>query len=140
MTRSAGAVVQEALRQFASRDYDAFLEVLHPDIEWHPSSSVVAPGATMLPTYRGRAGIKRWLKTIDESFEEYAPEAREIEDLGEDRALVSAMVTVRRPGGQRTTSEVVWIVTAEDGKLRRMRSYADLEEARRSAGLGGEAA
>jgi ketosteroid isomerase-like protein len=132
MTRSVGGLVQEALRQFGSGDYDAFLEVLHPDVEWHPSSSVVAPGATMLPTYRGHAGIKRWLKTIDEAFEEYAPEAREIEDLGDDRALVSAMVTVRRPGGQRTTSEVAWIATAEDGKLRRIRSYADMDEARRA--------
>jgi ketosteroid isomerase-like protein len=136
MTESTGAVVQKALRHFASRDYDAFLEVLHPDVEWHPSSSVVAPGATMLPTYRGHAGIRRWLKTIDEAFEEYAPEAREIEDLGDDRALVSAMVTIRRPGGQRTTSQVVWIATSEDGKLRRMRSYADMNEARSSAGLG----
>ena len=140
MTESAGTVVQEALQHFAAHDYDAFLEVLHADVEWHPSSSVVAPGATMLPTYQGHAGIRRWLKTIDEAFEEYAPEAREIENLGDDRALVSAMVTVRRPGGQRTTSEVVWIATTEDGKLRRMRSYPDMEEARRSAGLGGEAA
>jgi ketosteroid isomerase-like protein len=136
MTESAGAVVHEALRHFAAHDYDAFLEVLHPDVEWHPSSSVVAPGATMLPTYQGHAGIRRWLKTIDEAFEEYAPEAREIEDLGDDRALVSAMVTVRRPGGQRTTSEVVWIATAEDGKLRRMRSYPDMDEARRIASSG----
>jgi ketosteroid isomerase-like protein len=136
MSGSAGAVVEEALRRFGVGDYEGFLAVLHPDVEWHPSSSVVAPGATMLPTYRGHAGIRRWLKTIDESFEEYAPEAREIEDLGGDRALVSALVTVRRPGGQRTTSEVIWIATAEDGKLRRIRSYPDMDEARRAATLG----
>src|SRR3954451_17206297 len=46
MSGSAGAVVQEALRTFRAGDYDGFLDVLHPEVEWHPSSSVVAPGAT----------------------------------------------------------------------------------------------
>ena len=56
----------------AHKDFDAVLELIHPDIEWRPA---LGPGGAEGRVYRGRDAYERWLRTeLLEVWEEFRGE------------------------------------------------------------------
>ena len=113
-------------------DFDAYLELAHPDIEWYPVIAQLVEGQSTV--YRGIPGMRRfweeWHEVFDFRFDE-----TDIRDLG-DRVLVLSHVSVTgRASGVDLDTPLAMVVTFEDGLAIRTVSYLDHAEALRAVGL-----
>ena len=119
------------LEAFNERDVDGFAGVTTPDFEWSPS--VVAVDGEI---FRGREGIEAYFGRMSDAWAEFTTVAEEVRDLG-DRVL-----WVGRLQGRGLTSGVPVDVAlsilydVREGKVSRMHSFLDHDEALRAAGLG----
>jgi len=121
----SGEVVRGAIEAFNRGDFDAVAELIHPEIE------VIRLGG--LPTVSGR----------DAAFGLMLPDAFESQELviddirvEGDVVLVSGPFHARGAGSgielNRDSHSVFWL---EDGLIRRMGTYFELDEALAAAGM-----
>jgi ketosteroid isomerase-like protein len=121
----SGEVVRGAIEAFNRGDFDAVAELIHPEIE------VIRLGG--LPTVSGR----------DAAFGLMVPDAFDSQELvidgmrvEGDVVLVSGPFRARGAGSgiqlSRESHSVFWV---EDGLIRRMGTYFELDEALAAAGM-----
>ncbi len=110
-------------------DVEIFPEYFDPAIELEsPLSSVVGE------PYRGYSGMERWVGDLDEQFTRWSISTDEVREIG-DR--VFTLTTIRARGrasdvGLEFPSASI-IEFADDDRLRRIRIYLDVDEARAAA-------
>lgn len=111
---------------FKNGDIDACVELLHPDVEWHPS-----PRLDELDAVRGREDVRITLQVLHDRFLEG------LEVLPEDGRQVGdhmLMVTMLRGRNQFTkqpiSSRECWVVSIRDDKLGRIVCYPNAPAAR----------
>lgn len=115
------------------RDIDALAGVTTSDFEWFPVFAARVEG----DAYRGRQGIEAFLGEVDETWQEFRPVPEEYRDLG-DRVLALGRLRTRgRASGAPSDSPWGGVYDFRDGKVSRIRTYLDRDEALRAAGLPG---
>lgn len=113
------------------RDIDTLAGMTTPDFEWFPVFAARVEG----DVYRGREGIEAFLGEVDETWEEFRPVPEEYRDLG-DRVLALGRLRTRgRASGVPSDSPWGGVYDLRDGKVSRIRTYLDRDEASRAAGL-----
>jgi ketosteroid isomerase-like protein len=115
------------------RDVEAMLEELDPEVEWHPA--VLASLAGTGTVYRGREGVREWMRNMFESFGEVHTEFSEIRDLGDRIVAIGHIRTVGKESGAETESPIGYLLDIKSGKATRIRTYLDPKEALEAAGL-----
>ena len=124
--------VRSGYESFARGDLEAVLELLDPDVDWHPA---IAP-ILGVEAIRGREGVRQFFtKDLFEGFDEFQAEPLSFEDLGE-----IVLVMVRYTGrGESTGLELnqtfATVYEIRDGKTVRMRDYPSRAEALAAVGL-----
>ena len=125
---------RSASQAYNRRDVEAFLEVAHPDVEWHPAASRALIGADAA-VYRRHDGMRQMFREVDESLVAADSEWLDIRDLG-DRIIATGRIHTRgRASGAETESPVAVVVDFAEGKVLRVRSYLDPKEALEAVGL-----
>ena len=125
------AIVRELMGAVDRRDIDTFAGVVTPDFEWFPLFAAHVEG----DAYRGREGIEAFLGEVDETWEEFRPMPEEYRDLG-DRVLALGRLRTRgRTSGVPNDSPWGGVYELRGGKVSRIRTYLDHDEALRAAGL-----
>ena len=118
---------------FNSRDVEAALEELDPEVEWHPRMAKLVGGEATVS--RGHEGVREMLRDLEEAFDEIHGEFAEIRDLG-DRLLAIGRLRNRGKGsGAEVESPVAYVVEFKNRKAIRVRTYLDPKEALEAAGL-----
>ena len=113
------------------RDIDAFAAVTTPDFEWFPVFAARVGG----DVYRGRQGIETFLGEVDEIWEEFRPLPERYSDLG-DRVLGLGRLRTRgRASGAPSDSPWGGVYDVREGRISRIRTFLDHDEASRAAGL-----
>jgi ketosteroid isomerase-like protein len=99
-----------------------------------PSAEIVPLRAALEGTvYRGENSFDEFWAAVDESWETIGIEAEEITDYG-DRVLVIGRLRGRAKGTDvEVDSPMAWVMAIADGKMTKMRTYLDIDEARRDA-------
>jgi ketosteroid isomerase-like protein len=69
-------LVHRAVDAFNQRDLDAFLALMHPDIEATPRLAGMEGG------YHGHDGLRRWWHNLLDAWPDYKAEVVEVRDLG----------------------------------------------------------
>jgi ketosteroid isomerase-like protein len=115
------------------RDYEAVLEELDPEVEWHPALLASLEGRPTV--YRGHEGVREWFRDIEELFEELQTEFSEIRDLGDRLIAIGTIRTRGRASGAKTESPIAYVTEYKDGKAIRIWTYLDPKEALEAAGL-----
>jgi ketosteroid isomerase-like protein len=112
--------------EFKNGDIDACVELLHPDVEWHPS-----PSLDELDVVRGRDDVRTVLEVLHDRFLD------DLEVLPEDGRQVGdyvLMVTMLKGRNQFTkqpiSSRECWVVSIRDDKLGRIVVYPNAPAAR----------
>jgi ketosteroid isomerase-like protein len=114
-------------------DTEGAVEIYDPDVEWRPAVQRLLGGDTAV--YRGRHGVREFLRDLDETFAEIRIEIAEARDLG-DRALFLGRFHGRgKESGAETRSPIAYLVDFRNGKVTRVVSYLDHQQAREAAGL-----
>src|SRR3954452_9796580 len=111
---------------FKTGDIDACVELLHPEVEWHPT-----PRLDELDVVRGHDDVRATLQVLHDRF------AEGLEVLPEDGRQVGdhvLMITVlsgrNQFTGQSIKARECWVVSIRDDKLARIVSYPNAPAAR----------
>lgn len=107
------------------RDVEAYLEHVHPDVEWHPLSG-------REEVYRGHEGIREFFRERSAEGESATPSAQRFSVEGEHVVVVGSVRRVSRGG--LADSSVAWLLRMSEGKLIEMRAFRNEREARAAAG------
>jgi ketosteroid isomerase-like protein len=108
-------------------DWDGVLSFYGPDTDWD-----MRPGG--LGKYDGPAALRRFFVDWSGSYKEWDIELEEIRDLGD--GIVLAIALTRGRSGRRASwvqLPFAMIATWRDGRVARITSYTDIDEARASA-------
>ena len=112
------------------RDLDALVEELDPQVEWH--SALVGLGTAV---YRGTEGVRELFRDADETLEGMVFEVSEMRDLS-DRVVAFGRLRARgHESGVETDVSFNQVVDFRNGKVSRLRSFLDREDALEAAGL-----
>jgi ketosteroid isomerase-like protein len=133
MSQENVELFRRALEAFNRRDFDAVLEQLDPEAEWHPGVAASLGGETT--TFRGQEEVRKGLQDLVDAFEDLHLEVSEMRDLG-DRVL--AMGRLRAHGtesGVEIESPWAYLVQYKSGKAIWVRAFLDPKEALEAVGL-----
>jgi ketosteroid isomerase-like protein len=131
MSRENVEVVKGIYQSTAHRDWEAVMANYSPDVELDSS---VFPGGGV---YTGLDGIREWFRQWFGAWEEYRDEVEDYIEAG-DHVVVLFAPHGRGKGSQVEIAQrmaAVW--TLRDGRVTRLRYFADRAEALRAAGRSG---
>jgi ketosteroid isomerase-like protein len=132
MSEQSVQVVRAAQDAFLAGDVEAALDVLDPDIEWHATVGGIDEGAV----YRGRDEVIRAFADYFEVWERMELRADDYIDAGGDDVVVFHHEVARgRESGAVVETDTATIQTVRNGKIVRVRSYMDREQALAVAGV-----
>ena len=115
------------------RDIESFLEMLDPEVEWHPGLVSLLEGEATV--YRGREEVRKLLQDIFEAFADFRFDFSEIRDLGDRILAVGEMRGRGTESGVEIESPWAFHIHLRNGKATHVRVYLDPEEALEAAGL-----
>jgi ketosteroid isomerase-like protein len=116
----------EALNQ---GDVESALELVQPDIEWN-TYLVPGPGGG---TYRGYDGVRELWTDVRNIFTDYRNDPEELIEAGDK---VVSFICIRGRGslsGAEVEARIAHVFTFRDGKILRVDSFEDRDEALRAA-------
>ncbi len=131
MSQENVELAYRAADAFNRRDFDAFLALVDPHVEFRPLDVELEGGGP----YRGHDGFRSWMEDQLRVFPDFSGEIEEIRDLGD---MTVARVRVRGHGGESDapTEGISWQVTEwRKGKAIRFRDFRSEAEALAVAGL-----
>jgi ketosteroid isomerase-like protein len=131
MSQENVEIVRRCDEFWAKRDYSFIREVVHPDGAIDLSRNELNP-----EVYRGYDGFLRWVKTVEEIWDQFTVVPEEFIDAGE-RVFVGIRISGQGKGsGVEVNMRVFNVWTFRDGKVWRLTGgYRDRAEAREAAGL-----
>jgi ketosteroid isomerase-like protein len=133
MSQENVEVFKRGFEAYNSRDVEAVLATVDPEVEWHPLLPVLLGGEATV--YRGHAGVRELVRELDDAFVEFRSELSEIRDLGERVLAIGRLRGRGRGSGVATETDVVWMVEFNDGKGLVIREYLNPNEALEAVGL-----
>jgi ketosteroid isomerase-like protein len=130
MSRENVEVIEGLYRTFNQRDMTGLLDLLHSEVEWVPVLAVLEGHV-----YHGHDGVRRWMKDLGTDWESFELFYDEIRDLG-DQVLVFGHWRARgRTSGGESEQPGTWLYELERGKVMRLRTFTNPDEAREAVGL-----
>jgi ketosteroid isomerase-like protein len=116
---------------FNARDLDAMLALIDPSCEWHSAFAAVFGGG-----YRGRDGVRRWHRDLEESWgDKIRVEPEAYFDLGEHTLAFSVLHGRGQHSGAEVAMPAAHVIRWRDGLLVYFKAYGDREEALRDLGV-----
>jgi ketosteroid isomerase-like protein len=123
-------IIKRFVDAFNERELETFAAMTTPDFEWTTSMMAVEG-----EVFCGREGIDTYFERMRDVWDDFRGFADDYRDLG-DRVLSLGRLEGRgRASGVHVTTPLAILFDISGGKVSRMRSYLDLDEAMRAAGL-----
>ena len=130
MSQENVEVYERAVDATDRRDLDALLDEFDPDVEWH--SALVGMGTQV---YRGKEGVREVFRDLDENFTGMVVEFLEVRDLGDRVQALGRLRARGHESGVQAEGSFNQVVDFKNGKVIRLRSFLDRQEALEAAGL-----
>jgi ketosteroid isomerase-like protein len=122
-------MVRRAVEAYELEGLDGVLRYYDPEIEWTSTEAYIEPA-----TYRGHAGVRRYLGTIEEEFEDLRIEPVELIDAGE-QVISSVRISGRgKASGAHIALTLISLCSLQDGLIYRVRNYPDMTATLEAAG------
>jgi ketosteroid isomerase-like protein len=107
------------LSAFQGGDLDECIDILHPDVEWHPSPKLLESEAL-----RGRARVRHYLEALHGRFDggpQVIPE--DGRQIGEHLLMISVFTGTNAFNGTEVKVRECWVVTVRDDRWARVVCY-----------------
>ena len=130
MSQENVELVREGFARWNEGDYEFLISAATPDVELHSRF-----GNLTGESYRGHAGVRKWLADIQQSFERFDLWLDDIRDLGDDVLAIGGLDLRARGSGLDMKQPMGWVFEIRDGRLARMHFYAQPGEALEAVGL-----
>jgi len=121
--------IQEAVAALNRGDVDGMAAALDPDVELVPLRAALDGSV-----YRGHEGLRRWMADMAEDWTEFEVALQEVRELGQGRVMIQATMHLRGQSGVALDSPAAWLCDMRDGRIGRIRFYADSAAALAAAG------
>ena len=111
-------------------EWDEVLELLDPEVEWETTGQFVEGGV-----YRGHEGVREFLETLGEEFDEFHSDAERFAEVGD--LVVAEIQTsgIGKQSGARVEVEFTMLIHLAGGRITRLRNFMDRAQALEAAGL-----
>jgi ketosteroid isomerase-like protein len=123
-------VVRRGIEAFSRADWEASVELMDPDIEWHDAPDL--PGAQV---HHGREAVLTQWKGMGEALEGFTVEAERFFDAGDQVVVFLKSLGRGRASGVPVSRELAQVVTVRDGRATKIVGYDDRTKALADAGL-----
>ena len=132
MSQENVETVRSAFLAFADRGFDGLAEFLHPEINWRAMEGALDDVGEM----RGMEATRLYVRDWFETFDDFTTIPEELLDAGEG-CVVGVMHVSGRAKLSGITTELRYaaLYTLRDGKIARIREYANRQEALDAVGL-----
>jgi ketosteroid isomerase-like protein len=119
-----------AIDAFNADDLDRFLDECDPQVEVHSRFTEVGG------VYRGHVGLKRWHQDLSDRWEYLRLELERLIDVDDHTVLaLMTMYGKGRGSGIEVSQPIAHLDTVRAGKLSRIVTYTNRNEALKAAGL-----
>ena len=122
--------VRRIIAAFNAGGLDGITEFVHPDIEFQEPPTQPAPRSL-----HGVEDARKAFASFEGVWEEHRTEIVEIRDLGDDEILSLTVEHYRGRGGMEVSQQAGAIYTLTGGKLIKLRSFWEQDQALEAAGL-----
>ena len=114
-------IIQELYRAFREKDFDRFLRICTPDLEW-----IQNEGFPRGATYRGgEAVIEGVFKAFNQDWEFWSFEIEQYLDAGETIIVIGRYAGRHRKTGKSFRSPAAHVYDLRDRKIFRFRQFTD---------------
>lgn len=110
---------------FSKGEIDACAELLHPDVEWHPT-----PRLDDVAVVRGREDVRITLQALHDRFANLDVRPEDGRQVGDHVLMVTMLSGANQFTGQSISSREAWVVSIRDDKLGRIVVYPNAPAAR----------
>ena len=132
MSQENVEIVRACSEAFMNGDSETALDALDPEIEWHATVGGLDEGRVA----RGREEVVQGFVDYFEVWEQMEMRAEKFIDAGgEDVVVFHHEVAKGRESGVVVETDTGTVQTVRDGKIVRVRSYMDRNQALEAAGL-----
>jgi ketosteroid isomerase-like protein len=130
MATDPAELARRTFEALATGGVDAMLEFVDPGFVMETPAGMAAEPQR----YEGHEGVRLWFAQFYEVMDEVKLEPGEIEDLGDDRVLVTLTIRARgQTSGIETDQKALTVASLRDDLLVRIDFFFTEEEARASA-------
>jgi ketosteroid isomerase-like protein len=122
-------IVRRAIEAYGHEGLDGTLRFYDPEIEWTSTGDYIEAANS------GHDGLRRYLGTMEDEFEDLRIEPVELIDAGE-RVISSVRFTGRgKTSGAPVEMTLISVGSVRDGLINRVRNYPSMAEALEAAGV-----
>jgi ketosteroid isomerase-like protein len=114
MSPTNAELARGAILGFNEEGVEAFIPVLHPEVEFHAPKESMNPGV-----YRGHAGVRGYFGRLAEIVEEQSVESVDVIEVDDERIEVNW----------------AWLITVRDEQAVEIRTFTDRTQALEAAGI-----
>ena len=130
MSQENVELVRQGFARWNRGDYEFFFDFTAPDVEL-----LSRFGSLTGEPYRGHRGVREWLADIQQSFERFELWLDDVRDLGDDVLALGGIELRARGSGLDLKEPMGWVFEFREGRLARMRFYAQPAQALEAVGL-----
>jgi ketosteroid isomerase-like protein len=130
MSQENVEIATRAIEAFNARDVNGFAVLTTPDFQWSPS--MVAIEGT---TFRGREGIDRYFRSLNEAWERFHVHRGRFRDAEGLVVMLGRLEGRGMGGGVPVDSSLGMVFDLRGGMISRIRGFLDHAEALGAAGL-----
>jgi ketosteroid isomerase-like protein len=131
MSRENVELQGRAFETFNRRDFDGFLALMDPEVEFVPYERALEGGGA----YHGHSGVRRWWSDYSEALADFTAEFDEVRDLG-DVTLTCGRLRGHGAGSGASFERTLWHVARwRGGKTLWWRAFDTEAEALEAVGL-----
>ena len=132
MSQENVRIARKSIETLSEGDIDAFVALLHPDVEWDDSNGF----PDVRGIYRGRAQVRSWWERFWEAWESFHPEFEEVTEGADGRVVLQVLGTARgRASGAEAGLRGWFVVQVADGMITKRQLFWNRAEALEAAGL-----
>jgi ketosteroid isomerase-like protein len=114
-------IIKELYRAFHEQDYDAFLQICTPELEW-----IQNEGFPRGATYRGAGAVVEGVfKAFNHNWQSWAFDIEQFLDAGETIVVIGSYTGCYRSTSKSFRSPAAHVYDLCNGKVLRFRQFAD---------------
>jgi ketosteroid isomerase-like protein len=122
---------RQAFERWNAGDRTPPVDQMDPEIEIHTPIGVAFKGEP----FRGHEGAREWLANLDENFDQWELRPEEFREEGDTVLVLGSIHTRGRGSGVVLDQEVGWVLRFRAGRVVRLQTYLDRDEALAASGL-----
>jgi ketosteroid isomerase-like protein len=129
-------IIRRVYEAWLAGDFQTVYAAFDESVELNPDPEATWVGIGEV--YRGRAGVRKYMRAVYEAFEDYRPEVERLIDVG-DRVLTLAIEhgKGRGSGAEVQANKTAHLWTLRDGKAVRLDLYLNRDRALEAVGIEG---